>query len=144
MSAAFFLILLAASDTAAGSMAVLPLQARRVEPEIVAIIDDLLATELSTHHDAQVISSSDIEAMLNVEQQKDAFGCDDVTCAAEIGGALGAQYLITGSVSRLGEKLIVQLSHRRLGDSPAPGTLGGAWGFVLEMRSCRRLVPEKK
>lgn len=103
-------LLLAVLGAADDSMAVLPLQARRVEPEIVAILDDLLATELSAKHDAQVISSSDIAAMLSVEQQKDALGCDDVTCAAEIGGALGARTLVTGSVSRLGEKLIVQLS----------------------------------
>ena len=28
----------------------------------------------------------------------DVLGCDDVTCAAEIGGAVGTRYLLTGSV----------------------------------------------
>lgn len=104
---ALFLILLSATDA---SMAVLPLQARRVEPEIAAILDDLLITELTLKHGAQVIGSGDIEAMLNLEEQKDTLGCDEVTCAAQIAGALGAGYLVTGSLSRLGDSLIVQLS----------------------------------
>lgn len=104
-----FLVCLGLLATA-NDIAVLPLTARRIEPEIVRILDDLLTAEVAKRHKDAVISAQDLDAMLNVEQMKDAVGCDDVTCAAEIGGALGTRTLITGSVSVLGDKLWVQLS----------------------------------
>ena len=41
---------------------------------------------------------------------KDMLACDAVTCAAEIGGALGARYLLTGTARRWGGKLLITLS----------------------------------
>lgn len=81
-----------------------------MESEIVTILDDLLTAEIAKHHEAKVISARDLNALLNVEQMKDALGCDDIACAAEIGGALGTPLLVSGSASRLGGKLIIQLS----------------------------------
>jgi hypothetical protein len=89
---------------------VLPLQAQRIEKETVEIISSLLVAELDASRRYRVISSADINAMLGLEKMKDAAGCDDVACAAEIGGALGVKYLVSGSVSRLGHEFIVQVS----------------------------------
>ena len=36
-------------------------------------------------------------------------GCDDVACFAQIGGALGVNELILGSISKLGSQIIVSL-----------------------------------
>jgi hypothetical protein len=42
--------------------------------------------------------------MLALEQAKQSVGCgSDMACLAEIGGALGADYLITGSVLLVGD-----------------------------------------
>ena len=38
---------------------------------------------------------------------KEQLGCDDVTCAAEIGGALGAEFLLAGRVAKLSNNLII-------------------------------------
>jgi tetratricopeptide (TPR) repeat protein len=51
---------------------------------------------------------------------KDAMGCDDVACAAEIGGALGAPYLVAGQLTRLGDQAVLSL---RLMDTQAPAVL---------------------
>ena len=46
---------------------------------------------------------------MGMKQMNSALGCDDVSCAAEIGGALGARYMLTGSVGKLGSKLNISL-----------------------------------
>ncbi|MEO1172816.1 MAG: hypothetical protein AAFX94_12330 [Myxococcota bacterium] len=93
-----------------GDVSVLPLAARRVEPDIVLILDDVLTAEVAKNHDGRVIGTRDLGSLLDVEQMKDALGCNDVACAAEIGGALGTEYLVSGSVSILGEEILIQLS----------------------------------
>src|SRR5262245_20571431 len=37
----------------------------------------------------KVIARSDIEAMLGLERMKDMLACEDTSCMAQIGGALG-------------------------------------------------------
>lgn len=57
-----------------------------------------------------VISWADIKAMLAVEKRRAILGCeDDVLCMAEIGGALGGDYLISGTVGKLGETFNLSL-----------------------------------
>ncbi|MEO1171990.1 MAG: hypothetical protein AAFX94_08045, partial [Myxococcota bacterium] len=101
-----FLVLAALS---ASDVALMPLDSRRVDPDVVQILDDLLTEQVALAHPARVISARELATLLDAEQMKDALGCDETRCAAEIAGALGTRYLITGSVSRLGSKLIVQL-----------------------------------
>ena len=40
--------------------------------------------------------------MLSMEQQKQALGCDDDSCLAQLGGALGVPYLFSADVGALG------------------------------------------
>lgn len=47
-----------------------------------------------------VSSSIDLSRQLELEQQKDLFGCDDITCQAELAGALGAELIVTATVSK--------------------------------------------
>lgn len=73
-------------------------QAEALRTSLVGI----LAAELNgLGHD--VVSSADINAMLSYEKQKDLVACaDDTACLAEIGGALGAGLMLSGTVGRLG------------------------------------------
>jgi hypothetical protein len=58
-----------------------------------------------------VISSADINLILSFEKQKDLAGCqDNVSCLAEIGGALGVDLLLSGSIGKLGETYNVALT----------------------------------
>lgn len=56
------------------------------------------------------MGQSDIEAALGVDMQRQALGCTDVSCAEEIGGALGVDLVLYGEVSTLGSKYNVNLS----------------------------------
>ena len=88
---------------------VMPLTPKRIAPETVSILDDLLLAAVSKHTGYEVIGISDIEAMLGLEKFKDVLGCDDLTCAVEIGGTLGIDELLAGSVARLGDIVIINI-----------------------------------
>jgi hypothetical protein len=91
-------------------LAVLPLAANRVPAQTVEILNDLLTTAMDAGKRYEVLSVSDINAMIGFERLKDLTGCSDVACGAEIGGALGVELLVSGSVSILGDELIVQVA----------------------------------
>ena len=93
-----------------GSIVVMPLVAKRVEQETVEILSEILVNTVNTMSDYNVIGPSDINAMLGKERMKEALGCDSMTCYAQIGGALDADLLIGGTVSRLGTRIITSLS----------------------------------
>jgi TolB-like protein len=97
-------------DGLKAKLAVLPLAAKRVPAQTVEILDEFLAAELDASKRYQVLGANDINAMLGLERMKDAVGCTDTVCAAEIGGALGVEFLLTGSVGTLGDELLVQLT----------------------------------
>jgi TolB-like protein len=91
-------------------IAVMPLKAKRIEKDVVFIMDALLVSQLSRLGQFEVISATDIQAMLEAEGMKDALGCDEVTCAAEIGGALNARSTLTGTVGKLGRTIVINLT----------------------------------
>ncbi len=90
--------------------AVMPLQGKRIDKATTGIVDDLVVTAVDRCSQTHVISPSDINAMLGLERLKDAAGCDDISCATEISNALGASFMVNGSISKLGNELIVTLT----------------------------------
>lgn len=81
-----------------------------VEDKVVDLFTDALAGELRKRPGLQVISDSDVAAMLGVERKKQMLGCTDAGCLAEIGGALGVDRIVHGSVGRVGGSLVVNLT----------------------------------
>jgi hypothetical protein len=69
----------------------------------------LLAT-LDPIGNLRTVSTDDVQAMLNVEKQKDLIGCTTTACMAEIGGALGTDVVLYGEISRIGSRYSVTMS----------------------------------
>jgi TolB-like protein len=94
------------------AIAVMPLRAGTGLPTAtVQSIGDLLLGEVSKRLPGErVIGMVDIENMLGLERLKDVAGCEDTACAAEIGGALGVDFLLTGSVGQVGSYTIVSFT----------------------------------
>ena len=92
-------------------LAALNLNAQRgVEPDLAAMISDAALSVLrGSGRFKSVIGSSDVAAMISAEQQKQALGCDDDSCLAQLGGALGVPYLLTGSLGILGGRFMLNL-----------------------------------
>lgn len=56
-----------------------------------------------------VISTDELRNLLALQRQKQQLGCDTTACLAEIGGALGASQMITGTLTRFGALYVLAL-----------------------------------
>jgi hypothetical protein len=88
---------------------VLPLVAKRVEAAVAAALDDLVLAALAKRLELKVTSLADVNDMIAQEARRDLLGCEEVSCSAEIGGALGADRILAGSVGNLGERSYLTL-----------------------------------
>lgn len=82
-----------------------------VQPGTATLITDVIVTEVSGTRRYEVVSSSDITNLLGLEKQKQLLQCgEESSCLAELGGALGVDYLLTGTVGLLGSRLRISMS----------------------------------
>ncbi|HSM92847.1 MAG TPA: hypothetical protein VLT47_08140 [Anaeromyxobacteraceae bacterium] len=80
-----------------------------VAPGTATILTDIVVSEVA-RSGFGVVSQSDIDAMLGFEKKKQMLGCSEETsCLAEIGGALGVDYLFTGQVGKIGSRFRLSL-----------------------------------
>ena len=89
---------------------VLPLKSDSFETKTLEALDEILAVEVSSHTNFQLITKGDINAQLEHESLKDALGCDETGCAAELAGALNARYLLTGTLRKFAYSVTVTLN----------------------------------
>ncbi|MEK7704241.1 MAG: hypothetical protein AAB426_04725 [Myxococcota bacterium] len=94
--------------TAGRKVAVLPVQLDTgAEGKVPQLIDDYLLTAVQNMSGLEVIGQDDISALLGFEKQKDLVGCDDASCLANIGGALGVDLIVAVKVALLGTDWVV-------------------------------------
>jgi TolB-like protein len=73
------------------------------------ILSDIIVSEVAKAR-FEVISKSDIAAMVGFEKEKQMLGCsEDSKCLAEIGGALGVDYMLSGQVGQIGTRYRISL-----------------------------------
>lgn len=66
------------------------------------LLNEVALTEASSMPGFEVIGKSDINAIIGFEKQKKVMGCsEDSSCLAEIGGALGVDFIMVGSVGAI-------------------------------------------
>jgi TolB-like protein len=80
-----------------------------LQPSTAEVLTDVVATDLAQTGQVQVIARQDVLAVLGFEKHKAQLGCMEQGCLAEIGGALGADYVVSGQVGRLGDQFRVSL-----------------------------------
>ena len=86
-------------------VAVLEIQTKTgFDKEVRDIFVDFLQSALRDRG-FKVIGKSDIEAMIGLDRMQSALGCQSNVCFAEIGGALGADELVVGSLAKLDNSL---------------------------------------
>jgi hypothetical protein len=92
-------------------VAMLPLTALGgVSKETTQLLGDALAGELRRRPGISVLTPSDVAALLGAERTRQMLGCTDSGCIAELGGALGADRVVHGSIGRVGDSLVVNLA----------------------------------
>jgi TolB-like protein len=88
-------------------MEIRPLGTEQVKADLLS---EVALTEAAGFDKLEIIGRSDIASMIGFEQQKKVLGCvEDSSCLAEIGGALGVDYVLIGSLGRLGALYRVDL-----------------------------------
>jgi TolB-like protein len=103
-----FPVLLAAGPQ---KLAAMDIQAREgVTPGLAQIVTDAVVLEIRRRaRDMTVIASEDLRNLMGFETQKQKLGCQEMACLAEIGGALGVDQLVVGSLAKLGSSYILDL-----------------------------------
>lgn len=74
-----------------------------VEKDVASALTDAVTAEVGRRGFFQAMSSHDVQTLLGVERQRQLLGCTDESCFAELAGALGARYVMSGAVARLGD-----------------------------------------
>jgi hypothetical protein len=82
-------------------LAILDLVANGASKELASAAGGVAASDLDRLGVFKIVTSDAIRDMLAFEKQRQMLGCADSGCIAEIGGALGVDYLVSGKVSRL-------------------------------------------
>ncbi|MCM2332390.1 MAG: hypothetical protein NDI82_00385 [Anaeromyxobacteraceae bacterium] len=102
----------ASGATRALTVVLLPLTPiGEVDRAAVALFGEALAGELRRRPGLSVLADADVAALLGAEKRRQMVaGCSDAGCLAELGGALGADRVIHGTVGRVGASLLVNLS----------------------------------
>lgn len=141
-------------SVAAADAASLPGVVRVAVPNMIAVdksdeklaeaLTDVLLVESNKLRGVEVIGMQDIEAVLGLEQQKTLLGCDDVTCMAEIGGALGVQAIVSSKVARVGRTYLLTI---RVIDTKAVKPINSVQESVegppdALIAAARRLMPQ--
>jgi TolB-like protein len=84
-------------------IAVMEIRALGADTHMTDLLSEVALTEVGAMDRVEVIGRSDIDSMLGFEKQKQMLGCsEEASCVAEIGGALGVEYVIVGSLGRIG------------------------------------------
>ena len=78
--------------------------------EIALVQGNIMGLMQQSSRFKSIVGGADLRAMMDLEQQKSALGCDDTSCLAELGGALGVPYLMTMSLGRFASQRVVNLS----------------------------------
>jgi TolB-like protein len=73
------------------------------------LLTDTFVATLQHLRGFEVLSSKDIEMALGFERQRQLLGCTETHCLAELGGSLGADYLVSGSLGRLGSSVVLNV-----------------------------------
>ena len=69
----------------------------------------LVTSQLRQRGDLSVTSQEDIKNLLGFEKQKQMLNCVETSCLAEVGGALGVDQMVTGSLNKIGVSYVLVL-----------------------------------
>ncbi len=80
------------------------------EKNAAKLVGSILVVELGAIDGIDVTSTQDLARMLEVEAERQALGCGDTSCLAELAGAMGASLVVYSDLGRLGERYVLTLN----------------------------------
>lgn len=135
------LLVVAAPQPARPRLAVLALKSvGDVNPGFAEAMTEAISAEIGARQFFDPISSAEITTLLGMERQKQLLGCGEeaASCMTEIAAALGAPYVLSGSLTRL--EGIFQLNLQVL-DSQRGRTVARSTKIARDFEGLRSLIP---
>ena len=80
-----------------------------VESSLLGSLTSAVAETLDALGPFDAISTEDVKQMVQYEVQQQLLGCADDQCASRLGGALGADFVVSGSLTAAGSTSVLQL-----------------------------------
>ena len=112
-----------------------------IDATLVGPLTDAVTHEAERSGFFDVVSSRDLQTLLGVERQRQLMGCGEEAsraCMAELTGALGARFVMNGTVARLGDAY--QLTLNTL-DSQKAQPLGRSTRVARSFEALRAALP---
>ena len=105
-----------------------------IEPKLLRIIEEQMANEVGKTGKFSVIGRDDINRMLDAMQSKQMMGCTELSCYVELGGAMGADLMIAGTMDRVGATYLVTVKLINIASAEV---------LARESESIKRATPEE-
>lgn len=81
-----------------------------IDAATVRTLTDLITIETGREKAVASVSGAELRNLVKLEGEKALMGCDQDSCLAEIAGALGARFVLSGRVSSIGAIKVLQMS----------------------------------
>lgn len=106
------LLLASAAGAERPKLILLTLTGAGVEQAQLESVTDRIAATLQARAVFEVLSARDVQTLLGLERQKQLLGCAETatSCFTELSGALGARFVTSGSLVKLGDAYQLTLS----------------------------------
>ncbi len=95
-------------------VAMLNLETNPAAAELGPSISGLVASTLAASPGVRLITAQDVATAVGLERQKQLLSkdgtCSDSACLAELSGAVGARYVVTGRLDKLGGRFVLTAS----------------------------------
>ncbi len=110
-----------AVDVATPTVLVLEFKADVDDNKLAHALSQQAVLALTGRSDVHVTSYAELKSAMDFEGERATAGCDSAACAAELAGALGADEVVFGDVTRIDKLLVVGISRY---DAHSGKTLG--------------------
>jgi hypothetical protein len=110
-----------------------------IDPAVSGPITEAITNEIASRGFFDVISSRDVQTLLGAERQRQMLGCaEEGACLTELAGALGARFVLSGSLAKLGDTY--QLTLQTL-DSRKAQPVGRSTRLAKDLATLRAQLP---
>ncbi|MCC7070291.1 MAG: hypothetical protein IT383_03150, partial [Deltaproteobacteria bacterium] len=89
---------------------VLDLEPAGVSKDDAHFVTAEIARTLAEPATVNVLSAADLRRLASLESDKQAMGCEAQSCLAELANAMGAEYVVFGTVGRIDEQFMLEVS----------------------------------
>ena len=102
----FLMFTLASSQDSKPTVAILDFEGQRVDAAEVQTLTERMRTEIGNTKAVRLIERKAVEKIMQ-EQGLQQSGCTSDECAAEVGQLLGVQFMISGSIGKMGKSYTI-------------------------------------